>query len=185
MGYVRLGGCSQSGRWLCRDVLGLYSLGLVYWLFSHPFSLSIEVFLGRFFVCPSVVCPLKPSGFLCLCACVPPVFFVSVAGARRVLDPCLFGCSSSSPRLQRGTCRVLHRHAVSVTSLCVSGLESEAVKFDEAMKSKWFSQSIDSGVSILSAQLAALRLHIGGNLHQEWMSDVVIIPRSLVNSNWS
>ena len=131
---------------------GLYSLGLVYWLLSPPFSLSIEFVLGRFFVCPSVVCPLKPRGFLCLCACVPPVFFVLVAGARRVLDPCLFGCSSSSPRLQRGTCRILHRHAVSVTSLCVSGLESEAVKYDEAMKSMWFSQNIDSGVSILSAQ---------------------------------
>ena len=101
---------------------------------------------------PSVVCPLKPRGFLCLCACVPPVFCVLVAGARRVLNPCWFVCSSSSPRLKRGTGRILHRPAVSVTSECVSGLVSEAEKFDETVKSKCFSQNIDSGVSILSAQ---------------------------------
>ena len=33
-----------------------------------------------------------------------------------------------------------------------AGLVSEAEKYDETLKSKWFSQNIDSGVSILSAQ---------------------------------
>ena len=81
-----------------------------------------------------------------------------VAGARRVLNPCLFVCSSSSPRLKRGTGRILHRPAVSVTSECVSGLVSDAEKYDETVKSKWFSQNFDSDVSILSAQTDVLSL---------------------------
>ena len=113
--------------------------------------LSIEVVLGRFFVCPSVVCPLKPRGFLCLCACVPLclVCWLRVLAGRWTLV-CLGAAAVAL--LKRGTCRILDRHAVSVTSLCVSGLVSEAVKYDETMKSKWFSQNIDSGVCILSAQ---------------------------------
>ena len=79
-------------------------------------------------------------------------FFVSVFGASRVLNPCPFSCSSRSPRLKRGTGRILHRPAVSVTSECVSGLVLEAEKYDETVKSKWISQNIDSGVSVLSAQ---------------------------------
>ena len=39
--------------------------------------------------------------------------------------------------------------------------------------------------SVGTDRLAALRLYIGGDLHQEWMSDVVILPRSLGNSSWS
>ena len=120
-------------------------------MFASIFSVVCDV-LGLFFVCPSVVCTLKPRGFLCQCACVPSVFCVLVEGARSVLDPCLFECSSSSPRLQRGTWRILHCLAVSMTSQCVSGLVSEAEEYDETVKSKWFSLNVDGGVSSLSAQ---------------------------------
>ena len=98
------------------------------------------MFWAFFFVCPSV------------CACVPSVFCVLVEGARRVSDPCLFVCSSSCPRLKRGTWRILHCLAVSLTTQCVSGLTSEAEKYDETVKSKWFSLTVDGGVSCLSAQ---------------------------------
>ena len=63
-----------------------------------------------------------------------------------------------------------------------SGLVSEAAQNVETVKSKWLSLNIDSGVSILSALTAAqhLRLHCGGELHQERLGDEASLPRSLV-----
>jgi len=64
-----------------------------------------------------------------------------------------FGISFLNRRFAQGVpdAAMRYNHML-VDSLKNTGLVSEAEKYDETVKSKWFSQNIDSGVSILSAQ---------------------------------
>ena len=96
----------------------LYSIGLV----NRLFRLHIlrRLCCSGPILCLSFGCVSFETAWVSLSLCLcPSVFCVLVEGARRVLDPWLFVCSSSSPRLKRGTWRVLHCLAFSLTSQCV------------------------------------------------------------------